>query len=118
MEADRSESKQLHQDSRKHVLAGVLLHVVIAASPVDLALDQISSKWRRKHVSNAIFFIDDLQNGLSVEKPAILRLSTGTWIERCSIQVDPAAIAARFNDSCVEFPQVAVGVIQPVSRHD
>src|ERR1039458_5617586 len=54
VEADGVEAQELLEDGREQVLAGVLLHVVEAAVPINGALDRPGVDWRGEHVGDRV----------------------------------------------------------------
>ncbi len=69
VEADCRDVEQLNQDSREQMLAGVLLHVIEPARPIDLALDFFAAQGCVQNVSDPVFFVHDLANGDAAALP-------------------------------------------------
>ena len=80
------------------MLAGVLLHVIEAPRPVDLAvcfaswlphsglLDDVHDR--------PVVFVDDVEDARSAEKTGVKRLAARGGIERCAIEADEDAAVA------------------------
>ena len=64
----------------EQVLAGVLLHVVEAARPVDGAFDLRDAAERRiEHVRDAILFVDHFDHADAGERAEVEGLASGGW---------------------------------------
>jgi hypothetical protein len=74
------------------VLAGVLLHVIEAAGPIDNTEDLFGGTERRfKNVSDAILFIHHFDDADSGERAEIEGLASGSWIESGAVEIDAQA---------------------------
>ena len=93
VEAERGQRVQLLEDGREQVLAGVLLHVIEAARPVDAAGDLVGSvEGRVQDVRDAILLLDHLDDaGDTARVSEIERLAAGGGIERGAVEIDAQA---------------------------
>ncbi len=128
MEADGPDVRQPIEGRRQNVLAGVLLHVVEPACPVDRAGYCLPHAHRGRirsvdHVSDvAVLEIENVDDGPGAELPSIEGLAPGGWIEGCAIErhLDVAgglrhASDDGLEDSCVRF--VVVEAIRHCLSH-
>ena len=77
MEADGSDLEQAIERGRQHVLAGVLLHVLEPARPVDPAVHRPGLDLALDDVHDAaVFVIDDVDDARGAERAGIERLAT------------------------------------------
>ena len=74
------------------MLAGVLLHVVEAAAPIDGAFDGFGFYRARQLVSDAFVFVGNFEHRNPADGPNVKRLPAGRGIEGGSIQIDGAAV--------------------------
>jgi hypothetical protein len=72
------------------MLAGVLLHVIEAARPVDLAADDVARVQRAGHDvrDRAVVTIDDIGDRRTADRSGVERLSARCRIERSLIEGD------------------------------
>ena len=87
MEADGLDAELLNEHRGKQVLAGVLLHVIQAARPVDQAIDFRRIHRRCHAVRDALILIDDIQHRLACDETSVMRLPAGRRIKCCAIEV-------------------------------
>ena len=100
------------------VLAGVLLHEVKTAHPIDGAFNGrcIDRECVCQYVCNAIVFVNDIHQRHAVDVSKIVRLPAGRRIEGSSIEIDAKSICFTMNHVGVKRLQVRIGVIQAVSH--
>ena len=77
VKADGSKSEQLFEDGGEEVLAGVLLHVVEAAVPVDGAIDGAGVERRGEAVRDAVVLVDDVEDRDAADRAGVERLAAG-----------------------------------------
>ena len=107
------------------MLPRVLLHVIEAACPIDLAVHGIASfefyvlSSQFRHVSDrSVLLVDDLDDSERAEAAGVERLAAGGWIEGGAIQRHQQAIVAAIEarDRRVKRPEIRVGVIEAVGH--
>lgn len=98
------------------MLAGMLLHMVKASCPIDLAPRPLSREGGGKQVRNPVAFVHDIGHLDSPEAAAIERLATGSGIEGCLVEVDAAGIVRPVYDGGLEIAEVCVGIIESVGH--
>ena len=121
MEADRARREQLLDYGGQQVLAGVLLHVIEAARPVDEAVhDRAHLRGNAAdhvhHVAHVVVLhLDDRCAGEGAE---VVWLSAGGWVERRAIEPDRRVRAARLrpHDRRIKRRCGWLAVIQAVGR--
>ena len=116
MHAHRGKPEQLGDYRREEMLAGVLLHVIEAAVPLDAAPDSADTEWGAEEMDDALAFVHDIQNRDVVHPPAIERLTTRGGIEGGAIEVDTGTVTALIDHIRVELAKVGVGVIQSLGH--
>lgn len=121
MEAQRLKSEQFHEYCGKQVLTRVLLHMVVAARPVDLAVHGFGQRGRRRfrqHVSDPVTLIDHLRHFQAVDCSQVVRLTAGAGVEGCAIQVNAGWLSRAIYQPSAELIQVGVAVIEPFRHRD
>ncbi len=122
VEAHGLEVEQLFEDGGEQVLAGVLLHVVEAAAPVDDAGGGAGGDQgiggRGEVVGDAIALIDDVEDGDAAEGAGVEGLAAGGGVEGRAVEVGDAAIGGGFEDQRGKIAQVGIGVIETVGHGD
>ena len=103
---------------RQHVLAGVLLHVLESALPVDCAVDRSDSGLAIEHVHDVVVSIDDVDDARVAKRPGVERLPAGGRIERGAIEDDGrlAVELLGMDDGGVELDGVGVGVVEALGQ--
>jgi hypothetical protein len=100
------------------MLAGVLLHMVKASGPIDLAPRPLSREGSGKQVRNPFPFVHHIGD-LNSPKPADIEwLATGSGIERGLVEVDAAGIVRPLCDGRLEIAEVRVGIIESVGHRE
>ena len=94
------------------MLAGVLLHVVEPARPVDRTLDAVPRHGRIEQVRDPVALIDDVDHRRRAEAPGVERLAAGGGVEGGAIEVDSSAVVAPLDHRGVEGGEVGVGVVE------
>ena len=94
------------------MLAGVLLHVIEAAGPVDLSLDLGGRKRRFEDVRDAVVFIHDVADRDASERAHIERLSAGGWVKHGTVQICATPFIRGFDNAGVKFAQITIVVVQ------
>ena len=107
---------------REHVLAGVLLHVLEAARPVDRARGtrSLAAASRFDHVQDrAVVPIDDVDDARAAERAGVERLAAGCRIERGAVEHDGRRPSCAPTPTIcgVELGQVRIGVVETLG-HD
>ena len=144
MKAHGPDVEQTVERRRQHVLAGVLLHVIESACPVDEAAHthpgfEVQGAGFRVRSSGfkvqrsgfgvrgcafhdvrdrAVFLIDDVHDAQRAEHARVERLPARRRIERRAIERDDEAIVAALNapDGRVKGVEIGVAVIQAVGH--
>ena len=134
MERFGLEAKKFDERGGKQMLAGVLLHVIDPARPIDLALNRANRKcgggvvhhvvrhtcWRRDRRSwrRAERQIRDFQDFDFAETAEVVGLAAGSGVERRAVQNNFPAVAFTLagNDVRLEFLLKRIVVIQPFSH--
>src|SRR5579863_814439 len=101
------------------MLAGVLLHMIEAASPIDAALHFKMNERITHNMRNAIPLVNHFDDVRSTQLPGIERLAAGCGIKRGAIEIDALPVRTRgirthFNHASPEFGEIAVLIIQAV----
>ena len=89
-------AEPLGDHGREQVLAGVLLHVVEAARPVDDAGDPVARQRCLEDMGDAIALVHHVQDGDAAEPAGVERLAAGGGVEGGAVEVDPAAVGVRW----------------------
>jgi hypothetical protein len=84
----------------------MLLHMVKASAPIDLAPRPPSRKGGGKQVRNPFAFVHDIGDLDSPELTDIERLATGSGVEGGLVQVDAAGIVRPLYDGRLEIAEV------------
>ena len=96
MEAERFESKKLDKYRREHVLPRMLLHVVVAAAPVERAVRGADGLPEPPGNGRSYPLIDHVRHFNVVAPSPIAWLAAGGRIERSGVEVsDRAASSVR-----------------------
>src|SRR5687768_13754882 len=102
------------------MLAGVLLHVIEAPRPIDLARDDVAGLQRARHEvrDRAVLTIDDVADRGAAERTGVERLAARRGIKRRLIEHDVPGARRAFDayDRGIKGLAIGLGVIQPV-RH-
>ena len=98
------------------MLAGVLLHVIEAARPVDSAPRRVSQHRLRSAMRNLLALVDDFDHRRVADRAGIKRLTAGGWIKRGAIQINAISIVAAPDNASLELAKVGVVVIKPVGH--
>ena len=101
----------------------VVAHQGVATLPVDRAVD-VGASGRRGSIEAVndlracLAYLDDLgRAAVPAERAQIVRLSAAGWVERGSVQNDPA-IRGDLLDAGLERPQIGIGRVQQLGvRH-
>ena len=88
MEGNRRASEAFLKHGGEEMLAGVLLHVVEAARPVDAALRFAGIQRSINDVDDFIFVLAHVQNIGVAKFPEVVRLAAGTRIKSSAIEDD------------------------------
>ena len=134
MEGDGLESEEFDEGGGEQVLRGVLLHVIEAAGPVNLAVDGTGGDFGGGVVDYPVRIagvggvrpggglrgasVNDLYYFGSAQGAQVVRLAAGSRVERGLIKDNfPAgAIGRAGNYRSVEFAEERVVVIEPVRQ--
>jgi len=100
VEAQRPRAAHAQNRRGQHVLSGVLLHVIEAAGPIDLAVDVLA--WCQTRLLDdvsdpAVFLIEHIDDPQAAQCPGVERLTAGGGIEGRPVERDRPAVAARFD---------------------
>ncbi len=102
------------------MLAGVLLHVIEAARPVDLAVDTGADRERPVDEMDqpAVVLVHDVHHGAAAEAAEIVRLAARGRVERGFAERHREAVGARLTggDLGIELVQVGVGVVEALGH--
>jgi hypothetical protein len=88
------------------MLAGMLLHMVKAAAPIDLPPGSLPYEGGGKQVRNPFAFVNDIGDLYSPKLAGIERLATRSWVEGGLIQVDASGIVRPRYDGRLEIAEV------------
>jgi hypothetical protein len=105
---------------RQHVLAGVLLGVVAAASRVDRA-DDFTARQRSgsiQQVVDCVTSVNDVGDWHALEPAEIIRLTTGRWIKGGSVELNRYRSVPRDDgdDSRAKLQQPAVMIVKTLGQ--
>ena len=114
VEADRLNPEQRCEHGRQQVLSAVLLHVIEATGPVDLAFDLARRGGPRHQVRDPIALVLDGFHRDSRDRSEIVRLPARCGIERGPVQVEAICLGSGYPRR--EPAQVGIRVIQPFGR--
>jgi hypothetical protein len=118
VEADGMQREHLLEDGRKQVLAGMLLHVVQTAVPVDGARHFALRHRFGQAMRDARFLIHHVEHGNARDGAGVERLSAGGWVKGRAVEVDAAAVLGNARNAGPEIVQVGVGVVEAFSHGD
>ena len=113
--ADRGVAEQLVEHGGEKVLAGVLLHVVEPAGPVDAAGRPAGERLGRAG-GRCARLVHHVEDGDPAEPAGVVRLAAGGGIEGGAVEIDPAAVLGPVHDGGVEVAEVGVGVVQALGH--
>ena len=122
MEAHRSDVQQAVERGRQHVLAGVLLHVLEAAGPVDPPAHQARLDLSLDEMNDAaVVFVDDLDDASGAERARIERLAARGRVKGRAIEHDgvPSGISGDrldAHDGRLELGRVRIGVVDALGH--
>ena len=88
------------------MLAGVLLHVVEASGPVDVARDRIAVDRRAQHVRDPLSLVDDVRHLGAAEPSGVVRLAAGGGVERRAVEVDSPAVVGAIDNHRLEGREI------------
>ena len=112
VKADRPDSEQLFEHGREQVLAGVLLHVVVAALPVDDPGHLGCCERCIHNVSDAVFFVDHFPDGDAPQRAQVEGLPAGSGIERGAVEVHAETVVSGLNHAGVKLAQIAILIVE------
>jgi hypothetical protein len=92
------------------MLAGVLLHVIEAALPIDLALHFFALDGSGQHVHNSVAFIDHIHYRYIGDGTGIERLTTRGWLESGAVQIDSKVGRSIYNAGA-KFGEIGIGIV-------
>jgi hypothetical protein len=101
VEAQRFKLKQSYKNSRQEMLSRMLLHVVIASRPIDLAGHNIQINRSIRNMRNELALVDYVNDRLPAQDPEIVRLTTRARIKGRSIEINAPSILGP-----VEYPRL------------
>jgi len=85
MKAERGKVEEFYEDRREQMLAGMLLHVIVAARPMNFAAHRTTPDRRSGHVGNAVLFVDYIGYFLAAKPAYIMGLSTRSGVKGGSV---------------------------------
>ena len=108
------EIEQFDKGGGEQVLAGVLLHVVDAARPVDFGVNGTKIHFRGGVVDHFFFGVGHFHNRSAVQRAQVVRLAAGSWDRRrCGRgELSSACPLARRRDLRVEFAEERITVVK------
>jgi len=112
MHADGRVSEVLGDHRGEQVLAGVLLHVVEAARPVDRSGEPVTHDRGLDDVGDAVALVDHVDDRHAAEPTGVERLAPGGGVEGGAVEIDPAAGVGTGCDGGVEGGEIGVGVVE------
>ena len=77
------------------MLAGVLLHIIEPADPIDDAGHLTFEQRRGEDMGDAVLFVHHIGHRNPVDSSKVVRLAARGWIERGLLQIETAAIGRR-----------------------
>ena len=122
VKAHGAQTVQFLEDGGEQVLAGVLLHVIEAAVPIDQCprlAGRIGGQRRGQAMRDAsIVFVRDFDNRDAAECAEVERLPAGSGIEGRAVQVYGCGVGGAVDNAGGELAQVGVGVVEAVGHGD
>ena len=104
------------------MLAGVLLHVVQTAIPIDSAVNMLCGNVSLDNMDYlaGFFLLQAIDKGYIIESPEIVRLTAGGRIKRGLIQNDSDFVAdhCRLDNIRIELQKIRVVVIKAFRFHN
>jgi hypothetical protein len=94
----------------------MLLHVIEAARPIQLAAGALALEGFRQKVRYSFPFVHDVGNLDPAESTGIEGLASGGGVERGSVKVHPPALIGPFDNNRLEIAQIAVGIVEPLGH--
>src|SRR3979411_1194468 len=98
------------------MLAGMLLHVIETALPVDNAANFGGLHGRGYLMRDPVVFVDNFDDIDAAQLPDVEGLTTGRGIKRRAIEINPEPVRTLVDHTGWEFGQVAVVVIKPIGH--
>src|SRR5208337_1640109 len=97
------------------MLPGMLLHVVKAPRPIDFPTHTFCLRRLAEDVRDFVSFVNSFQELDPCDGPEIRRLPTRGGVKGRPVKVDCETVWCGFRtkDTCLEFTQIAVGIIEP-----
>ena len=121
VEADSSGARLALEDRGQQMLAGVLLHVIEAPGPVNMAAHARVDLELAVHkmANRAVLLVEHVDDLRLSKGPDVERLAAGRRVERRAIEHDLPAVVLRrcFADDGVELDQVGVRVVKALRGH-
>src|SRR6202035_1401599 len=114
MKTNRGGVEHFDQYGRKQVLAGVLLHVIDAAAPIDAAVHFDVNQRIAQNMRDTIPLVNYFDDLRSTELSGIERLAAGSRIKRCAIEIDALPVRTHVDHASPEFSEIAVLIIEAV----
>src|SRR5579859_6014847 len=100
------------------MLAGVLLHVIETALPIDPALHFFGIDGSGQHMRDALAFVDHILYGYAGDGTCVERLPTRGRIERGAIQIDSGAAGRSLHHAGPKLREVRISVVQAFGHTD
>jgi hypothetical protein len=101
------------------MLAGVLLHVIEAARPIENPPHLFGWKLIVEDVPHHPVLDDDIPHAHPIERPQVIRLSAAGWVERGVIEGYRRLVADDLspNDMRRELSQIWILEVETLGRH-
>src|SRR5579864_1075533 len=123
MKGDGGPPKAFLKHGGKQVLAGVLLHVVETASPIDAAVNRAGLKLAVDYMDDFVLFVANVEHVGVAEFAEVMGLAAGSRIEPGGVEHDGprgrAVVTFRLAGEYarVEFAEKGIVVVEPASGH-
>ena len=112
VKAHRADREQFFEHRGQQVLPGVLLHVVVAAFPVDETLYLCGAERRLQKMPDAVFLVDHFLDGDASQRAQVEGLPAGGGIERGAVEVHAKAVGRGFHHAGVELAEIAILIVE------
>jgi hypothetical protein len=118
VEAHRVQAEELFKNGRQKMLAGVLLHVVEAAFPIDGAVGVSGCHGRAQAMSDALAFVDDIDHRPARNRAGIGRLAARSGVERGVVEIGGEAVSGHLHHLRTKRTQAPVAQLDRASGYE
>src|SRR2546422_3131325 len=116
VERGRRVVSRLLKRRREEVLAGMLLHVIKTARPVDFSSYDLPLRLAFEDMGDGLAFVSQLEHRHSGKCSAVRALPSGLRVEGAPVKInaEPLSLTVHFQHARLELATVAVGVVETI----